>query len=63
LTGDSKLVAEEELRMTNGADHVVKLKEAYRLWDEIKGGSAEHWAGLFADATCGIFGRGRPSTS
>jgi len=35
--------------MAKPANHVMKLKEAYRLWDETKGGSAERWVDLFAD--------------
>jgi uncharacterized protein len=35
--------------MAAPADHVVKLKEAYRLWNETKGGSAEGWLDLLAD--------------
>jgi hypothetical protein len=33
----------------SNASHVATLREAYRQWSETKGGSADHWAGLFAD--------------
>jgi ketosteroid isomerase-like protein len=30
-------------------DNVSKLREAYRLWHETKGGSVQHWLDLMAD--------------
>ena len=35
--------------MTIEAENVTRLKEAYRLWNETQGGSADHWLGLMAD--------------
>jgi ketosteroid isomerase-like protein len=35
--------------MDQTAENVARLKEAYRLWNETRGGSVSHWLDLMAD--------------
>ena len=35
--------------MSNEATNVALLKEAYRQWHETRGGSVDHWIGIFAE--------------
>jgi len=35
--------------MTSTQENVAKLKEAYRLWNDTKAGSVDHWMDLMAD--------------
>lgn len=35
--------------MSNAAENVAILKEAYRVWSDNKGASADHWMALVAD--------------
>ena len=35
--------------MAKGEDNVERLKQAYRLWHDSKGSSADHWLGLMAE--------------
>ncbi len=35
--------------MDGKLDHVGKLREAYQLWHETRGGSVKHWMDLMAD--------------
>ena len=35
--------------MTEEDSNVARLREAYRLWHETRGGSVEHWMDLLAD--------------
>ena len=47
--------------MSQEARNAAILKEAYRLWDEIKGGSVDHWLSLVADEiNFGSLAQGRP---
>jgi ketosteroid isomerase-like protein len=39
----------EEDRMSDEANNVAVLTEAYRRWAESKGASGDHWVSLFAD--------------
>ena len=35
--------------MTDEAQNVIVLKDAYDRWAESKGDSADHWTAIFAD--------------
>jgi len=35
--------------MTDEEKNVISLKEAYRLWNETKAGTVDHWLGLMTD--------------
>lgn len=38
--------------MAKEDDHVATLREAYRHWDDSKGGSVQHWLDLMTDDVC-----------
>jgi ketosteroid isomerase-like protein len=61
-SADSVARVEGGLGMAQDAEHVVRLKEAYRLWDETKGRSAEHWVGLFAEGEVRVRSLARGTT-